>query len=159
MGLRFDLSNIPNWENTCYDRIYRAENPDEFEEAKNQKANVMGSAWSLSHDQTHVIRITPETDALVWMTMGLDLGEITEKNMVEWVFRWHFSSRLSGRPYGFQKVDDLISALKANMGLSVNVCTTTRKKFIRKELDRYVPRMEQSATDYLANHGKKKEVA
>lgn len=42
--------------------------------------------------------LNPVTEALIWRSLSLDLGEIKETNLDEWLFRTRYYSRLFGNP-------------------------------------------------------------
>jgi hypothetical protein len=78
------------------------------------------------HDDGVWRRLNPVTDALIWATMSVDLGRITEKNVDEWAYRLTIVQALYGarlqssdgtpRPLSLQDVVD-------HIGLSTNVHT------------------------------------
>ncbi len=87
-------------------------------------------------------------DILIWGTLALDLGEITEKNIKEWAFRMGFyDATLGGTSYYEKNVP--IEGLKKCIGLKTNVFTTTRTKFIKKCVDRLKERCERAAEEWL----------
>ena len=52
--------------------------------------------WIGTDPQTKTLN--PVTEALIWRSMSLDLGEIKEANVPEWLFRTRYYSRLFGKP-------------------------------------------------------------
>lgn len=41
--------------------------------------------------------LDPVTEALIWATMSISIGQITEANAVEFLARWYWVEQLSGR--------------------------------------------------------------
>jgi hypothetical protein len=106
--------------------------------------------------------MNPVTESLIWRTMSLDLGEITKKNIPEWMFRTRYYSRVFGKPLRrvvqrcngcrneikdgeqccsaelpgvadhIEDFDYSEEDLRAHIGLSTNVRSTTRANFLRK---------------------------
>ena len=75
------------------------------------------------------------TDCIVWGTMQTDLGEITEKNIDEWILRATMLDKI-GFPLANKLVDGKHEGwvptredLTKRTGLTTNVSTTTRAKF------------------------------
>ena len=67
------------------------------------------------------------TDGLIWMTMGVDMGRITEDNWLEFLTRVRLLEKLQGafmhkgdEPYYFTATD-----IRRRIGLSTNVATKT----------------------------------
>lgn len=122
MALRWDLSNIRDWENVC--RI------------------------TATYDEPHSgikvgDRITsPVTTALIWLCVAVDLPGITEENAPEFFARTRLTEQMHGqqliraevdgkRPEGekaFITMDEVI----AHIGLSVNVTTKVRSSWLKK---------------------------
>lgn len=69
MSLDWNIGKVPNKEKTCY----------------------IG-------DDPQTKTLSPVTESIIWRSMSLDLGEITEKNIHEWLFRTRYYSRLFGKP-------------------------------------------------------------
>lgn len=70
-------------------------------------------------------------DRLIWTTLAVDLGSITEKNLSEWVFRCAVIKILNNRINdSFGPVTE--DFLRPYIGLCTNVSTTTRAKFMNK---------------------------
>ena len=75
------------------------------------------------------------TDCIVWGTMQTDLGEVTEKNIDEWILRATMLDKI-GFPLANKFVDGKHEGwvptredLTKRIGLTTNVSTTTRAKF------------------------------
>jgi hypothetical protein len=76
----------------------------------------------------------PVTDALIWATMHVDLGSITEKNVDEWTWRISLYQRLRG-PYMKQKDGAFRITRKDienHIGMITNVTDKTRRQWIAK---------------------------
>lgn len=83
---------------------------------------------------------------LVWASMAVDLGDITAKNIDEWMFRLYFQET-AGMDYislGDMTQDDVRAGLVRWTGLSTNVQTLTRKKWLAKEMNLLERRVERS---------------
>lgn len=72
-------------------------------------------------------------ECMIWGSVAVDIGEITEKNIDEWVFRLRFLDRL-GRGITNTPVPE--SVVRRWIGLKMNVVTEPRKKWMKKRLDR-----------------------
>lgn len=97
---------------------------------------------SLDWDTTKCLpSATPQTQeesdirhALIWATIGLDLGSITEKNLDEWVFRLFHQKRL-GLDYinlGTDSPAEVEQYVRRWIGLHCNVTTLSRKKWLAR---------------------------
>lgn len=70
---------------------------------------------------------------LIWASLGLDLGSITEKNVDEWVFRLFYQKRLG---LDFFYIDDDATPAEVEgwvrrwIGMYINVVTRPRKKWL-----------------------------
>lgn len=88
--------------------------------------------------------LNPVTNALIWSTMSVGLGSITEKNLQEWLVRLAFSDKLFGtmlkkdgedRPF---TRDELV----AHIGLSCNVCDESRVKWTKRMTEHFMREAE-----------------
>jgi len=76
--------------------------------------------------------LTPEgeirivTDALIWLTMAIDLGGITPKNVEEFIVRLRMYEMVAG------PTNISAEAVRAHVGLSTNVSDTTDAQFAKK---------------------------
>lgn len=74
---------------------------------------------------------TGNANRLIWQTLAVDLGSITEKNLSEWVFRCAVIKILNKGIYdSFNPVTE--DFLRPYIGLYTNVSTTSRAKFMNK---------------------------
>lgn len=67
--------------------------------------------------------LNPITSTLIWTTLAVDMGEITEKNAAEFYDRYVFANRVCGVTSEDVTLDDV----KRHIGLSTNVSTKTAK--------------------------------
>ncbi len=81
--------------------------------------------------------LAPITHNLVWATIGVGLGAITEKNLPEWLFRLEFLNRIGCDLGNLDK-----PALEAHIGLSCNVIDESRAKFIKRHIKGVVSDIE-----------------
>ena len=102
MPLTWDLTRIRDYKTTC---------------------------WIENEDGTN--RLNPVTEALIFMTMSVKLGSITEANADEFYARMHFVEQLGGpfltkkgEPYWITAED-----VHAHIGLVCNVTTEPTAKF------------------------------
>lgn len=73
--------------------------------------------------------ISGVTHTIILRTMAVDLGEVTEKNIDEWLFRM----RCLARVYGDDGWTNIVrEQLQNHIGLSTNVSSKTRKQFIAR---------------------------
>jgi hypothetical protein len=83
-------------------------------------------------------------ECMIWGSIAVDLGEVTEKNVDEWMFRLRFLERI-GR--GITNTPMPESIVRRWVGLKMNVSTETRKKWMKKRMDR----LEQDVEYQLKN--------
>ena len=125
----------------------------------NKIANNDTVCWVGDEDPKYM---NPVTESLIWRTMCVDLGEITKKNIPEWLFRTRCYSQVFGKPLRrvvqrcngcrneikdgeqccsaelpgvadhIEDFDYSEEDLRAHIGLSTNVFDTTRASFLRK---------------------------
>lgn len=81
----------------------------------------------------------PITNAIIWYTIGVDLGEITDKNVGEFYARvklWEAIQGATLKMYkGDNKTDDTYLSfedVRKRIGLITNVSDTSRTKFVNK---------------------------
>src|SRR5574338_219821 len=79
-------------------------------------------------------KLNPITEALIWSSMSIDLGEITAKNVDEWMLRLALSDKLFGtmlhkdrEPRPFTRAE-----VEAHIGLRTNVSTKNRAYFTKR---------------------------
>lgn len=103
MSLNFDLSHIANYGEVCFHTLKE------------------DSSWSGGKKGERVIK--PLTNALIWATMGVGIGEITEENALQFYSRVHLQEKLFGTnlngsegPYWITYED-----VRSHIGLKTNV--------------------------------------
>lgn len=73
---------------------------------------------------------------MIWGSMAVDLGSITAKNVEEWMFRLKFQEAIGLDYLSLGDMSDKPDILRAGLtrwiGLSTNVPTMTRKKWVAK---------------------------
>jgi hypothetical protein len=122
----------------------------------------MSLNWNLSkiaNKDTVCFTTTPDgerqlrglTERLIWTTMSVSLGEITAKNVEEWVFRLH----CVGRVYGDDSLTTITrDQIAQHIGLTTNVFPNkTRKQFLARMgevLERVVREDIESLTEKAA---------
>ena len=109
----------------------------------------------LGEDGKPLLRVSAVTDVLVWATMGIDMGEITQKNYVEFATRLLMWQGVMG-PMLQEPVEGEsgevtwanrvvgIDDVRRHIGLSTNVSTKTRTQFMK--------RMERDMKDKEERH-------
>lgn len=109
MSLNWDLTKIENYQELCW-------LPDPTEENPKQT------------------RLNPVTESLIWATMAVDIGRLTEKNLDEFAYRVFFYERAfqsfmnkGGEPEYLTYED-----IKAHIGLSTNVIDITQSQWMKR---------------------------
>lgn len=79
-------------------------------------------------------KMNPITEGLIFSMMSIDIGEITENNLPEVMFRLRLYSRIMGKPITQIKdsFDYAVEEVRAHIGLYTNVGNKSRAYFIRK---------------------------
>jgi hypothetical protein len=130
MSLNFDLSAIPEDVRTI---IADADCPNQF--------YVPGkSDPEREFDYRKGDRImNPVTNALIWATLGVGIGKLTEDNLAEFAFRMKVTDGLYGKPLQEKQEDGswkarsfTLDELKAHVGLSTNVSFEKRVSWITR---------------------------
>jgi hypothetical protein len=134
MSLNFDLTAIPLETRTI---VADHDKPNPFYQAGKSKPE--NEFEYRKGDRL----MSPITNALIWGTMFVDMGAITEENVDEFFARTAVHEKLSGaylsetnnetgetkpRPITLQDVRD-------HIGLKTNVSTLTRAKWMKRVLD------------------------
>jgi hypothetical protein len=85
-------------------------------------------------------RLNPITDALIWYTLALDIGDLSDANLDEFVFRMRTYDRLF-RPLliGPDREDRRLTyaEVKAHVGLRTNVSQVTRSKWMKRMVENF----------------------
>ena len=91
----------------------------------NKIANTETTCWNTDSSGEEVMRGITHT--LIFATMAVDLGEITAKNVDEWLVRVQVMARVSN-DHGWLGITR--EKLVAHIGLNTNVSNKTRKQFM-----------------------------
>jgi type I site-specific restriction endonuclease len=83
----------------------------------------------------------PMTERLIFLTMEVDLMEITEKNVDEWLIRLEMMKKAGWAPRNEITRTDI----ERHVGLRTNVATKTRSQF-RAKLIKHIEREAEDAT-------------
>lgn len=128
MSLNWDLSKIKDRETLCWREVT-------LEGEGQQKPGK----W-----------LNPDTDMLIWGSMAIGIGELTEENAREWYLRLKLLERVGsaighkdGKPY-----TPPLETIKAHVGLRTNVGRTEPRKrwanrvmeVVIRDLDREIPK-------------------
>ena len=126
MSLNWNLSAIPNYKTTCYDRI-----PAEGNEARLNEGGFMGPYWYVSKDDPTVLeRMSVTTHTLIFATMSVCMGSITEKNAEEFFRRLsEVESEGAFRKSVDGDVPFTLEEVQAHIGLSTNVSTLNKREW------------------------------
>jgi len=85
--------------------------------------------------------LSPVTNALIMVTMGIDMPEITEANVEEFAWRVSFYELLAGPLLVKVEDDDFVPDLitieqvRQHIGLRTNVSPRTTNQFVKKMVD------------------------
>jgi len=71
-------------------------------------------------------------ECLIWGSIVLDMGDITEKNVDEWLFRFKFLEKINR---SFTNQPMTVDVIRRWIGLRMNVITLSRKKWMKKIMD------------------------
>jgi hypothetical protein len=90
----------------------------------------------------------PVTDILIWATMIVSIGTITEKNYKEFYARLHLVEKLSGSLTSVNGKENYITLeqVKRRIGLQTNVSTIPRSTFLKQKVGRYFKEITESGT-------------
>jgi len=113
-------------------------------------------------DKEGEVTLNPDTEMLIWASLAIGLGKITEDNVNEWRFRMLVKERID-QPIGyrFEKTKRIpytpsIETIRRHIGLTANVgniVRTTWMKQVMKEIGNQVER------DMAYENAKQKEKA
>lgn len=119
MSLNWNIGDIEN-----YKELHECTNPDAPEDERLYKLNGI-------------------TDALIWATMAVGMGKITESNYEAFYARLRFAEKLNGNmalkwdEETEEHVPLDVEDVKRHIGLSTNVSPETKAKFIKKQVGRF----------------------
>lgn len=125
------------------------------DEASRPKRITKGSMMSLDYNLSKIAnresvcfvgegddrRLSNITNALIWMTLAVDIGEITEKTIDEFFVRLSIVERLHGASFIEDGKPHLISyaELQQHIGLRTNVGSGgTRYKWLKAKMDNMI---------------------
>jgi hypothetical protein len=107
-------------------------------------------------------KMNPVTNQLIWLTLTLAVGTITEKSIDEFWWRMRFIQRLDGPNLSYideknEQIDIYITKqdLRDHLGLRTNVTTMTRAKWFSEQVAHETQpevRQEKSAREMIADH-------
>ncbi len=134
MSLNWELKNIKDYEKVCWHPATEAERKKEWTHA----------TFREDPKTKKLTRLDGVTNAIIWRTMSVDIGDITEKNYREFFVRSKVYSALHGadcpmmrRKEGtkddWEGADFTLEEIKKHIGLHTNVINTTRKQWIKRE--------------------------
>jgi hypothetical protein len=137
MSLNFDFTEIEGYQELCWEET-----------------------GELSEDGNPLFRVSGVTDVLVWATVGIDMGEITQKNYVEFATRLLMWQGVLGPMLQEPEEDENgkvtwvtrvvgIDDVRRHIGLSTNVRKTTRTQFM-KSMERYMKDKEERHLEAVA---------
>ena len=95
-------------------------------------------------------------DRLIWGTIVVDIGSITDANIGEWLFRMRLGDRMMGgagyftmKYEGEERFPIVAEHLRKFVGLTTNVSTTTRAKWLKKAVRQASERVESLVSSEL----------
>ena len=95
--------------------------------------------WGWVKDEAGEEVLNPLTDRLIWATMAVELGDITEKNADEFYIRLQtLGYRFGSKGYATITREDV----RKHIGLKTNVSNETRKSWLRERMKRVEGFME-----------------
>jgi hypothetical protein len=120
MSLNYDLTKVTNFKKVCH--VLNPEIP------KDERTESYG------------FKLNPITEALIWITIGVDIPEITKKNVNEFYWRMRFIQKFKeikilngtdklGRIHTF---NPNLKQIKAHIGLKTNASNYTRAQFMQR---------------------------
>jgi hypothetical protein len=128
MSLNWDITSIENHEELCYEDAIDADGNPEIN----------------PETEKPFVRLKPLTEALIFATMYLDLGEITEDNYEEFWWRSQLYAVTTGNHMLLRRTTDddgnatteghdpTLEEIHQHIGLRCNVTDTTTAKFMAK---------------------------
>jgi hypothetical protein len=134
MSLNYNIGNIENWRDTCYER--HTGPADELERMV-ERMSFFGSDWTYTDEsKTAVERMSPKTNVIVFSTMSVGMGSITSKNWREFFLRLDIIQRESGYALLIDGKGEPIyltpDDVFAHVGLTTNVANETNAKWFSR---------------------------
>lgn len=150
MSLNWNITRVVNMETTCYERLTAAE-IEAMGTTVETLVNDHGSPWYIpGESETEklancdvVQRLNPLTNCLIWATMGIGMGRITEESYGEFWLRMNMIERLNG-PYLSKRTADgesweprsvTLEEVKAHIGLGTNVSHESWTSWTKRQID------------------------
>lgn len=114
MSLNWNISNVKNWKDLyhTHKKDEKGEYTDEIETPRKDRLGMF-------------------LECFIWSTMAVDLGEITEGNVDEWLFRLE-ALRITNHSVFNRKITVTRPIVERFIGLKCNVCSTTRRQFLMR---------------------------
>ena len=102
-------------------------------------------------------KMSAVTHALIFVTMSVDIGHITEKNYLEFYTRTKFVFRLFGSTLyeadehgGYKERDFTLEEIRAHIGLGTNVHEKSRAHFVKRHIDSFFRSADYEARQITA---------
>jgi hypothetical protein len=129
MSLNWNISKVKDYTNTCYERL-----PLEGNEARLNEGGFMGPYWYESKDDPNTLeRLSVTTHTLIFATMAVGLGSITEKNAEEFYRRLAWVERGGAfRRSAEGDVPFTLDEVRAHIGMTTNVSDETKTKWNKR---------------------------
>jgi hypothetical protein len=129
MSLNWNIGKVKDYTNTCYERL-----PLEGNEDRLKDGGFMGPYWYVSKDDPNTIeRLTVTTQTLIFATMAVGLGTISEKNAEEFHRRLAWVERGGAfRRSAEGDVPFTLDEVRAHVGMTTNVSDETKTKWNKR---------------------------
>ena len=136
MSLSWRLSEIVNYENVCYHQVTVKEN----NKAKQKIQTGNMSNWYLvdkdktSTGEAYLERMNPVTKCLIYVTMSVGMGSITDKNYKEFYHRVNLLERLQGKYFddiGYIQLQDIEDHIRLYTNVSYESPTKWRNRVFK----------------------------
>ncbi len=132
MALHWDLTKIENYKEVCWQR-----KTEPFGQWESLEQMVNSGQWYWSDDKDHVRQMHPITDALIWGSMSIGMGEITEKNHEEVFLRYDMQRRIFGARLRRWDEDEgkavdvpiTLEHIRSHIGLWMNVSKMSKAQY------------------------------
>jgi len=148
MSLDWNVGKIKNWKEVTRKKIKEGVTQEQI------RHDIMnGYDYYYDEDEegnrTYTSYLNPVTTALIWATIEIGLGRITEKNYAEFWMRMSMADGISGDGRLYEEHDDgkhryrsvTLEEVKQHIGLRTNVSNITKTQFynqMMKKTDRRV---------------------
>lgn len=148
MSLNYELNKIKNWQEVTQKKV----DPSVTQEEIN-RAIMHGASYYYEEDdegnKTYTSYMNPITNALIWGTLGIGMGRITEANYHEFWLRLLIDDSVNG--FRITEVDDdgtrksrslTLEEVRDHIGLRTNVTKETKTWMYNKLLREATRRKE-----------------